>query len=41
MITAMILVDNEFENIKRMVQSFRLFVDIPISLVVVDKSRRI
>ena len=37
MITAMILVDNEFENIKRMVQSFRLFVDIPISLVVVDK----
>ena len=36
MITAMILVYNELENIKRMVQSFRLFTDIPTSLVVVD-----
>lgn len=36
MITAMILAYNEAENIKKTIQSFRLFADIQISLVVVD-----
>ena len=36
MITVLILAYNELENIKKTVQGFRLFGDIPISMVVVD-----
>ncbi len=36
MITVLVLAYNELENIKKTIQSFRLFCDSPISLVVVD-----
>lgn len=36
MITVMLLVHNELENVKRVLQSFRLFCDVDISFIVVD-----